>query len=134
VLRQILKRHKLWANLQDDVKFEREYSRIGKALIHEVEKRLLAACGSNPLLIEHYSHIRMEAKPVALDAIATPHSCQFLLSGSAPRWRGNSKELYFMDWRRTDFLRSKQTRTARAGLLSAADPTLALQRYKPRQY
>lgn len=50
VLRQILKRHKLWANLQCDVKFEREHSDIGKALSREEEKGLLAACASNPLL------------------------------------------------------------------------------------
>src|SRR5260370_39952922 len=50
VLRQILKRHKLWANLQGDVKFEREHSDIGKALSREEEKNLLAACGSNALL------------------------------------------------------------------------------------
>src|SRR5215472_2487455 len=31
VLRQILKRHKLWANLQGDVRFEREHTDIGKA-------------------------------------------------------------------------------------------------------
>lgn len=50
VLRQILKRHKLWANLQGDVKFEREHNDIGKALTREEEKTLLAACNSNPLL------------------------------------------------------------------------------------
>jgi integrase len=50
VLRQILKRYKLWANLQGDVKFEREHNDIGKALSHEEEKALLAACDSNPLL------------------------------------------------------------------------------------
>src|SRR5215472_11171071 len=50
VLRQILKRHKLWANLQGDVKFEREHSNIGKALPPEEEQKLLAACASNPLL------------------------------------------------------------------------------------
>ncbi len=50
VLRQIMKRHKLWANLQGDVKFEREHSDIGKALSREDEKNLLAACGPNPLL------------------------------------------------------------------------------------
>jgi len=50
VLRQILKRHKLWANLQGDVKFEREDDNIGKALEHEEEKKLLAACASNLLL------------------------------------------------------------------------------------
>jgi integrase len=50
VLRQILKRHKLWANLQGDVKFEREYSNIGKALSHQEEKTLLGACGTNALL------------------------------------------------------------------------------------
>jgi integrase len=50
VLRQILKRHKLWANLQGDVRFEREHSDIGKALTVEQEKKLLAACVSNALL------------------------------------------------------------------------------------
>ena len=50
VLRQILKRHKMWANLQGDVKFEQEHDEIGKALSHEEEKRLLSACASNPLL------------------------------------------------------------------------------------
>jgi integrase len=50
VLRQILKRHKLWANLQGDIKFEREHSEIGKALTREEEKKLLGACASNALL------------------------------------------------------------------------------------
>ena len=50
VLRQIFKRHKLWANLQGHVKFEREHSDISKALSREEEKNLLAACGSNALL------------------------------------------------------------------------------------
>lgn len=44
------KRHKLWANLQGDVKFEREHNDIGKALSREEEKNLIAACGSNALL------------------------------------------------------------------------------------
>lgn len=50
VLRQILKRHKLWANLQGEVKFEREHSNVGKALSHDEEKKLLIACGTNALL------------------------------------------------------------------------------------
>ena len=50
VLRQILKKHKLWANLQGDVKFEREHNDVGKALSREQEENLLAACGSNALL------------------------------------------------------------------------------------
>jgi integrase len=50
VLRQILKRHKLWANLQGDIKFEREHCDIGKALTREEEKKLLTACGTNALL------------------------------------------------------------------------------------
>jgi integrase len=50
VLRMILKRHKLWANLQGDVKFERERDEVGKALSREHEARLLEACASNPLL------------------------------------------------------------------------------------
>jgi len=50
VLRQILKRYKLWANLQGDVKFERESDHIGKAITEEQEAELLAACESNLLL------------------------------------------------------------------------------------
>jgi integrase len=50
VLRHVLKRHKLWANLQGDVKFEREHNDAGKSLSHEEEKKLLTACGANPLL------------------------------------------------------------------------------------
>jgi integrase len=50
VLRQILKRHKMWASLQGDVKFEREHSNIGKALTWDEEKALMTACSSNPLL------------------------------------------------------------------------------------
>jgi integrase len=50
VLRQILKRYKLWANLQGDVKFERESNHIGRALTAEEEACLLSACESNALL------------------------------------------------------------------------------------
>jgi integrase len=50
VLRQILKRHKMWSNLQGDVRFEREHNDVGKALSHAQERDLLAACGSNALL------------------------------------------------------------------------------------
>jgi integrase len=50
VLRQILKRYKLWANLQGDVKFERESDHIDKAMTEEQETGLLAACESNSLL------------------------------------------------------------------------------------
>jgi integrase len=50
VLRQILKRHKLWAVLQGEVKFEREPTSKGKALAPEQETKLLAACESNSLL------------------------------------------------------------------------------------
>jgi integrase len=45
-----LKRYKLWANLQGDVKFERESEQIGRAMTEEQETGLLAACESNPLL------------------------------------------------------------------------------------
>ena len=50
VLRQVLKRHKLWANLQGDVRFEREHNDIGKAISRDEEKALLTACSSNRLL------------------------------------------------------------------------------------
>ncbi len=50
VLRMILKRYKLWASLQGDVKFERERDEVGKALSREDEARLLEACKPNPLL------------------------------------------------------------------------------------
>jgi integrase len=47
---QILKRYKLWANLQGEVKFGRESDHIGKAMTEEQETGLLTACESNPLL------------------------------------------------------------------------------------
>jgi integrase len=50
VLRQVLKRFKLWTMLQGEVKFEREHTSIGKALTPEEESRLLAVCESNSLL------------------------------------------------------------------------------------
>jgi integrase len=50
VLRQILKRYKLWGTLQGDVRFERESEGIGKAITEEQEKSLLAACEKNLLL------------------------------------------------------------------------------------
>lgn len=50
VLRQILKRYKLWADLQGDVKFERETTHIGQALSWEKEGQLLSACEPNALL------------------------------------------------------------------------------------
>jgi integrase len=50
VLRQVLKRHKLWAMLQGEVRLEREHASIGKALAPEEETKLLAACESNSLL------------------------------------------------------------------------------------
>ncbi|MBZ5565681.1 MAG: site-specific integrase [Acidobacteriia bacterium] len=50
VLRMILKRYKLWANLQGDMKFEREQDEVGQALSREDEARLLESCASNPLL------------------------------------------------------------------------------------
>jgi len=50
VLRQVLKRHKMWANLQGEVKFERESENIGKALTPDEETALLKACESYQLL------------------------------------------------------------------------------------
>jgi integrase len=50
VLRQILKRYKLWPALQGEVKFEREPASIGKALMPEEESALLAATERNPVL------------------------------------------------------------------------------------
>jgi integrase len=50
VLRQILKRYKMWAGLQGDIKFEREHNDVGKALSHQEEEALLIACGGNALL------------------------------------------------------------------------------------
>jgi integrase len=50
VLRQILKRYKLWANIQGDVRFERESDNVGKAITEQEESQLLAACDSNLLL------------------------------------------------------------------------------------
>ena len=50
VLRQILKRYKLWPALQGEVRFERESASTGKALTPEEESALLAAAESNLLL------------------------------------------------------------------------------------
>ena len=50
VLRMILKRYKLWANLQGDVRFERESEGIGQAITEEQETALLVACDKNLLL------------------------------------------------------------------------------------
>lgn len=50
VLRMVLKRYKLWGNLQGDVRFERESEGIGKAMTEEQEEALLAACEKNLLL------------------------------------------------------------------------------------
>jgi len=50
VLRQVLKRYKLWSNLQGDVRFERESDHVGQALTPEQETSLLGACESNMLL------------------------------------------------------------------------------------
>jgi integrase len=50
VLRQILRKHKLWSALQGEVKFEREPGSIGKALTPEQESELLAAAEENLLL------------------------------------------------------------------------------------
>lgn len=50
VLRQVLKRYKMWANLQGEVKFERESNHVGRALVDEEEASLLSACESNALL------------------------------------------------------------------------------------
>lgn len=50
VLRQVLKRHKMWANLQGEVRFERESVNVGKALTRDEETALLEACESNQLL------------------------------------------------------------------------------------
>jgi integrase len=73
VLRQILKRHKLWAMLQGEIKFEREHAGIGKALTTEEESRLLAACESNSLLHTVVS--------IALNTALRKHEIQTL------RWR-----------------------------------------------
>jgi integrase len=50
VLRQILRKHKLWSALQGEVRFEREPGSIGKALTPEQESALLVATEENLLL------------------------------------------------------------------------------------
>jgi integrase len=44
LVRQLLKKHRRWANIQPDVKMLRERSDIGRALSKDEEHRLLAAC------------------------------------------------------------------------------------------
>jgi len=73
VLRQILKRHKLWAMVQGEIKFEREPAGIGKALTAEEESKLITACESNSLLHTVVS--------IALNTALRKHEIQTL------RWR-----------------------------------------------
>ncbi len=47
VLRQVLKRYKLWANLQGDVKFEREPTTSARPSTRRGGRHPLAACDSN---------------------------------------------------------------------------------------
>src|SRR5579872_512388 len=47
-LRQILKKHKLWTGIADDVKMLSEDRQIGKPLTSEEAKRLLDACRRSP--------------------------------------------------------------------------------------
>ena len=47
VLRQILKRHRLWAPIASDIHFDRENRDVGKALGSEDEARLLKAAGES---------------------------------------------------------------------------------------
>ncbi|MHB8384692.1 MAG: tyrosine-type recombinase/integrase, partial [Candidatus Binataceae bacterium] len=47
VLRQILKTFRLWHNLSEDVDWLREKHDVGKALLHEDEERLHAACAAS---------------------------------------------------------------------------------------
>jgi integrase len=44
LLRQLLKKHRIWANIQPDVKMLRERSDVGRALTADQQHRLLAAC------------------------------------------------------------------------------------------
>src|SRR3990172_9652210 len=83
VLRQILKGYKLWANLQGEVKFERELEGIGQALTREEEKRLLSACESNQLL----------------------HTVVTLAANTALR----KNEIRTLQWNQIDFLRKELT-------------------------
>lgn len=46
-LRAILRRHRIWANLQPDVKMLTVRDDVGKALTADEERLLLAACGSS---------------------------------------------------------------------------------------
>jgi len=46
-LRAILRRHRLWANVQPDVKMPSVRDDVGKALTTDEEKKLLAACGAS---------------------------------------------------------------------------------------
>jgi len=46
-LRAILRRHRIWANLQPDVKMLTVRDDVGRALTSEEERLLLAACGSS---------------------------------------------------------------------------------------
>ena len=43
-LRAVLRRHRLWANMQPDVKMMTVHEKAGKALTEDDEKKLLKAC------------------------------------------------------------------------------------------
>jgi integrase len=46
-LRALMKRHKLWADIQPDVKVPKGREDVGRALSHDEEHRLLVACKAN---------------------------------------------------------------------------------------
>jgi integrase len=46
-LRALMRKHRLWADLQPDVKVPRGREDVGRALGHDEEHRLLTACGQN---------------------------------------------------------------------------------------
>jgi integrase len=45
-LRAVLRRHRLWAHMQPDVKMMTVHEKVGRALSAEEEKKLLKACGT----------------------------------------------------------------------------------------
>ena len=49
LVRQLLKKHRRWANIQPDVKMLRERSDVGRALSKDEEHRLLAAARKSSL-------------------------------------------------------------------------------------
>jgi integrase len=91
-LRAILRRHRLWANLQRDVRMMRQRTDIGRALSTEESARLLAACRQS------------RSRSLYVAVLLSIHTGLRNAELRALRWRN-------IDWRRK-VLRVEKSKTA----------------------